>query len=210
MTTRMFHIGLDLGQLQDYSALTVTGEVHQWHGGAERPGSTFAEYQLRHVERFPLGTSYQDIARRVKALQDTEELKGARLHTVVDTTGVGLPVFEMLKTERVRGLVGVTITGGESITAAGSIYRVPKRALVSTLQVLLQNGALRFAANMPLADVLRKELQAFRARINIATGNESFEAWRERDHDDLVLSLAVALWHAHRPRSSHRRRTIAL
>jgi hypothetical protein len=28
-----------------------------------------------------------------------------------------------------------------------------------------------------------------------AAGNETFESWRERDHDDLVLSVALACWH---------------
>jgi hypothetical protein len=27
-----------------------------------------------------------------------------------------------------------------------------------------------------------------------AAANETFEAWRERDHDDLVLALALALY----------------
>ncbi len=30
-------------------------------------------------------------------------------------------------------------------------------------------------------------------RVNIATGNESFEAWREGIHDDLVLAVAMAV-----------------
>jgi hypothetical protein len=28
----------------------------------------------------------------------------------------------------------------------------------------------------------------------VATGHESPEAWRERDHDDLVLAVALAVW----------------
>jgi len=30
----------------------------------------------------------------------------------------------------------------------------------------------------------------------VATGHDSYEAWREGDHDDIVLSLAVACWSA--------------
>jgi len=29
-------------------------------------------------------------------------------------------------------------------------------------------------------------------------GNETFEAWRERDHDDLVLAVGIAAWVAER------------
>jgi hypothetical protein len=31
-------------------------------------------------------------------------------------------------------------------------------------------------------------------KINIATGHDSYEAWREGDHDDLVLAVALACW----------------
>jgi hypothetical protein len=40
------------------------------------------------------------------------------------------------------------------------------------------------------------ELQKFRAKINLDTGEASFEHWRERDTDDVVLALACALWYA--------------
>jgi hypothetical protein len=31
-------------------------------------------------------------------------------------------------------------------------------------------------------------------KINISTAHDSYEAWREGDHDDLVLSVALARW----------------
>jgi hypothetical protein len=31
---------------------------------------------------------------------------------------------------------------------------------------------------------------------NISTGHVTYEAWRERDHDDLVLALCVAVFAA--------------
>jgi hypothetical protein len=44
---------------------------------------------------------------------------------------------------------------------------------------------------------LRESLRVFltfRIKMNVATGHESFGAWRERDHDDLVLAVALACW----------------
>jgi hypothetical protein len=41
--------------------------------------------------------------------------------------------------------------------------------------------------------MLVQELGAFRVKIT-ASANETFEAWRERDHDDLVLAVAMAAW----------------
>ncbi len=31
-------------------------------------------------------------------------------------------------------------------------------------------------------------------KIHVATAHDSYEAWREGDHDDLVLSVAMACW----------------
>jgi soluble P-type ATPase len=36
-----------------------------------------------------------------------------------------------------------------------------------------------------------RELQNFRVKINIATGHDSYEAWRENEHDDIVLAVAL-------------------
>jgi hypothetical protein len=59
---------------------------------------------------------------------------------------------------------------------------------------LMQNKQLKIAQEMPLAETLRKELLNFKVKINIATGHDSYEAWREGDHDDLVLAVAMPCW----------------
>ena len=58
----------------------------------------------------------------------------------------------------------------------------------------MQNKQLKIAEGMPLSDTLRKELLNFKVRINISTAHDSYEAWREGDHDDLVLAVAMACW----------------
>jgi len=44
------------------------------------------------------------------------------------------------------------------------------------------------------AETLKKELLNVRVKIYIATPHDSYEVWREGDHDDLVLSVALACW----------------
>lgn len=201
-----FTVGLDIGQSQDPTALTVVEDV----------GGDPTCYHLRHVERFELGTSYAEVAERVADLMSRDALtacetekKRTGQHTVeqsrkeipptlvVDATGVGRPVVEMLRDEGLHPK-SIWITGGDSVSRDGSEYRVPKRELASTVQALLQAERLKFAKNLPLRDVLIDELQKFRAKINLDTGEVSFEHWRERDTDDVVLALACALWHAER------------
>ncbi len=187
-------VGLDIGQSQDHTALTAV----------EHAGRGEQEYRLRHVRRFELGTPYPQIAETVAGLMDADGLQtkdptaGLISPTlVVDATGVGRPIVEMLEEEGCSP-VAIWITGGDSVNHEGREYRVPKRELASTVQALLQSGRLKFAAGLPLREVLTDELQKFRAKINVETGEASFEHWRERDTDDVVLALACALWHADR------------
>jgi hypothetical protein len=47
---------------------------------------------------------------------------------------------------------------------------------------------------MELWPALKKELLNFRRKINLKTAHDSYEHWRESDHDDLVLAAALACW----------------
>jgi hypothetical protein len=214
------YVGVDLGQQRDYTAISITEKVllptgtyssepyfdwdtqrTRWHSVEQgKP-----EYRLRHLERPPLGTSYVDVVERILELLGSLAKLDKELVLAVDTTGVGRPVADMLKrhlekwletNRQVRLTTGwITITGGDSVTKAeGGGLRVPKRDLASAPLVLMQNGQLKIAAEMPLAETLRKELLSFKVKINISTAYDSYEAWREGDHDDLVLSVALACW----------------
>ena len=94
------------------------------------------------------------------------------------------------------GPIGVTITAGVTYTRAGrDDLRVPKRDLAGLVQLGLQTEMLKIAADMPLTPTLAREMAAFKGRVNIAA-SDSFEAWREGEHDDLVLAAALAVWGA--------------
>ena len=178
-----FHVGLDLGQATDYTAIAVVEEAGD-------------DLHVRHLERFR-HTLYPDVADRVGALMDGPQLEG-KTSLVIDATGVGPAVTDIF-TKRGRAFKAVKIHGGDAESREGSIYRVPKRNLVSALQAALQTGALKIASSLELAEVLRQELLNFRIKINIATGHDSYEHWREGDHDDLVLAAAMAVWSARTP-----------
>ena len=76
-----------------------------------------------------------------------------------------------------------------------SWLRRSRKGLVSILQVLLGTRRLHVAADQPDARQLARELETFQVKLTQA-GNETFESWRERDHDDLVLAVALACWGA--------------
>jgi hypothetical protein len=93
-------------------------------------------------------------------------------------------------------MTSVIITAGSAVTNPGpGLWHVAKKQLVSIMQVILGNSRLRVAPNQEHADTLKRELGTFKAKITDA-GNETFESWREPDHDDLVLAVALACWEA--------------
>lgn len=67
---------------------------------------------------------------------------------------------------------------------------------MTCLQLLLQGRRLKVAESLAEADVLTRELQAFRSKVRLASTHETVEARRECDHDDLVLVVALACWWA--------------
>lgn len=149
-------------------------------------------FVVRHAERFELGTDYSEIASRVRETISSPPIENDYL-LAVDETGVGGAVVEQLKARGVR-FRGVTITGGrEEKRHERDRYSVPKKDLVARAQVLLQNGRLKIVPQLPHARTLVDELVNFRVK-QAAAGRESFEAWRENDHDDLVFALCLATW----------------
>lgn len=192
-------VGLDLGQSADFSGLVI---VERLDVAASEPGERIGERRdVVHAQRWPLGTPYPRIVEDVAALMEAPSLAGAPL--VIDATGVGRGVVDLFRDLHRDGRlerwpIPVTITAGESANG----LHVPKQDLVSKVQALLQSGRLLFAAAMPLREQLERELLGFTAKTS-AAGRTTYEALTEKVHDDLVLALALAVWH--RGQSGQRR-----
>jgi hypothetical protein len=207
-------IGLVLGRPSEYTALALLqGQAPLplppirdiW--GNEYPrkpiGPFHPEYHVRALRCWPLGTAYTEIVAGLIEFLRRPPLDRERVTLAVDATGAGDPVCEMVKVKLgragVRGWqVAVTITAGSGVTLednAPGRWRVAKKQLVSILQVLLGTRRLRVAAGLKESQTLLRELQTFRVK-STEPGNESFESWRERPHDDLVFAVALACWAA--------------
>lgn len=188
-----FFAGLDLGQSMDYSALVIVERQQPPKDdlvlGSKRPP---ARYAVRAIQRWPLGTAYPVIVQELTdRLSQSPLVDNTKL--LVDFTGCGRPVVDMLKQAHLRP-TPISIHGGDRVSHEGMDYRVPKRDLVGTVAVLLQQQRLQIAETLPLTPVLTHELLNFKVQIDPSTAHDSYSAWRERDHDDLVLALALALW----------------
>lgn len=193
---RRFITGLDLGQARDYTAIAVLERVP----GVNADSKPEDRYAVRHLERLALGTSYTTVCEYLVRMFAKPGLAGTML--AVDETGVGRPVVDLLDTSRIDAdLRPITITGGHDVHPGERLgWKVPKKNLVSTLQVLLQARRLTIAKSLPFAPALVEELQNFQVKVTEAA-HETFGALGEGYHDDMVLAIMIAAWAAeHAPK----------
>lgn len=182
-------IGLDLGQVSDSSALAL---ITRLTTGDEEP-----IFQGTYLHRWPLGTSYPKIVEGVTKMLEGESFKHQPLRQqpvlAVDATGVGASVADMFKAANIGAkFMPIIITGGHKVNIDGGTYHVPKRLLVSTLQVALQTKRFKFAGQLPEAATLVSEMQNFQLTIT-EQANDTYEG-RKGAHDDLLLAVAMAVW----------------
>lgn len=178
-----FYLGLDLGQARDYSAISIAERRVELTG--TRDPRTWLEHTttrilVTHLERIPLRTAYPDVVERVRGV--TQRFTGRKLEIILDSTGVGGAVRDMLVYARLGfNVIGVTLTGGERVTVSPGGYYVPRHDLLANLRVLLEKEMLHFLIPAEMAALLRTE----------------FLRWgRRSQHDDLVFAVALACWKA--------------
>lgn len=192
-----FFLGVDLGQRQDPTALAAIERVMTL--GPEVDAATFERvaywsYRVRGLRRLKLGTPYPAIVAEIALVARAVAAQGSAT-VVVDATGVGAPVVDLLR-EEIGGeipLVPVVFTAGDTMRQEGGIYRVPKKDLVHGLMILLEEGRLRLPDDHPESRTLVNELTNMRVKIT-SESNTGYEAWRQGQHDDLVFALALACW----------------
>lgn len=132
---------------------------------------------------------------RVAELLKRAELQATR-RLVVDGTGVGGPVVDLLRGARLAcPITSVTITGAGGEQGSGEEWRVPKRDLLTGLVVLLEQGQLKIPRRLAEAGTLVRELMDIEVRQR-AGGEARMGAEGMGRHDDLAMALALACWRA--------------
>jgi hypothetical protein len=189
--TVKYVLGADLGQSMDPTALCVLQHTHSFREWERGGRDQFEDrFDVRHLQRLPLGLSYPAVVQEVARLLARPPLVG-NCELVVDASGVGRPVSDLFD---VAGLqpTRVTITAGIEQSWTDGGWHVSKTTLISTLDARLHTGELKFAQEMTEAGAMAEELQNFRRHVS-ASGRFQYEA-RATKHDDLVLAVAIALW----------------
>jgi hypothetical protein len=205
---RSYFVGVDLGQVAEPTAIVVVEadtlpyEIRDFGrhgsyiprpvfflpGGKETRDHPPVSYSVRHIERLTEAT-YSDVVNEVRKLE--AQLKPKSI--AVDATGVGRAAVDLFR-EIGDSMQPITITAGDAVTKDPREYRIPKRDLATTAQVLLQGGRLKIARSLREGELLASELQSFRVKVDLLAARDAMAAWREGVNDDLVLALCIALW----------------
>ncbi len=186
-------LGIDLGKQRDHSAVALLERSYE--GGKNY-------YDLTFLERLPLGSSYTAQVEHIKGLHDRLVDQGRDVALVVDRGGVGEGVVDLIRSAKLEP-VCIYMTPGHKMTRDGSSYNVPKKDIVTAVRVLMEGNRLKIHAGLPYARLLISELEGFNYEINArgytTFGNDVGVLWREAQHDDLVLSVAFAVWYGEQP-----------
>ena len=185
-------LGVDVGQAQDPTALVLLGTTGDRH-------------EVGWAEKLPIGTPYGEGVREMAAMADqASQLDGTPCPIVVDYTGVGRPVVELLRNSTTQDVVPVTTTSGGRSTLVDGSWRVPKQELISSLQVVFEQHRIASACVCDGARDLEHELRTYRYEMTPSGG---ITYGGPGGHgDDLVSALALAAWWAERPRRGVRMR----
>jgi hypothetical protein len=146
-----------------------------------------ALYRVHHIERLPLRTPYPAQVARVRFLKSRLPRDATLVIDDGGSRGVG-DMFVDAGLDPIR----VSIVHGLDVHWRDRHVTIPKAHLVSVLVARIHSGELSVSRRLEDWPVLRRELLNFRPEIT-RTGAETWNA-RSGEHDDLVLSLSMAVW----------------
>ncbi len=200
-------LGLDLGQRHDPAAIAIlqrtvepTGAFNHVTWEMDRE----LHFRLCHTERLALGTPYILIVDRIRRLLEKLSAPLPGIHSyagtaplrtlVVDASGVGRPVVELLRKTGIGWTTGpgraaiapvtITASGAPRMEASGEEF-VSRRDLITNLRILLEKRLLKIAGRIHDRQALLKEL----VQVQDRSGSQ---------HDDLAMATALACWRATR------------
>ena len=191
----LWFLALDAGQRRDHSALAVLYLYWIAHGQCRTTYEYLFEpkLEIRFLKRFPIGLSYEKLYEmlkdRLQEFDSTLPLNTRQL--IIDAGGPGPPLVDRLRANLSRHVTikPVIITGGKGAnTLTGGYTGVPRRTIVSNLQLLLAARTLKCDSSLPGWSLLKEELLEL-------SGNDTQPA-ENSAHDDLAIATGLAAWAA--------------
>jgi hypothetical protein len=162
-------------------------------------------WRVVHMERIPLKTKYGEVIRRIAGLLATPQLQAdpdenrSAGELVIDAGGAG-GVAEMFIDNGLKP-ISVIIRGGLDTNWKGrNRFTVAKEELIGLLDARLNHDRypLTFSTQLTEAEAFKAEIADFRRNVSGA-GRMQYEA-RQGRHDDMILSVGLAVWWLSRPK----------
>lgn len=171
-------ISVDIGKKNDYTVICVFQRVND-------------VYHLVLIDRYR-HEDYSVLISKLLRLLEHPQMKDGRIAVIADETGSGQAMIDFIRNEGIPAY-GLHIHGGVKTEMDRDTISAAKNDLVFHLQNVVEKGRLKIADTIKFNADLKKEMQSFSPKINKYTGNISYEAIRAKDHDDIVMSIAMAL-----------------
>jgi len=169
--THRYVIGWDIAKKQDFSVVTVMDT------DATRVNDEGIELRTPHVCEWQRFNTLSYVAQADAVEKIVRHFGG---YVLLDSTGLGDPIYDMLCA---RG-----------VPCAPFVFTSrSKQQLIQNLQIAIQTRSISY----PELTILLQELGAYQYTIS-STGTMQYSA-PEGDHDDAVVSLALAAWAAQHP-----------
>lgn len=220
-----WYIGLDLGQSNDYSALSILEEpvwlteeqalkLNAPTDGWVSP-ARLTQHQLQqahslnyyhgrpahppltvpHLQRFELHTPYPEIVGQVARLLHTPPLRSGAVTLIVDKTGVGAPVIDLFRQGGMTP-IPVIITAGNTVSADPDDGTFRVPKRDLVSAVAVLLEQRRLRIAEALPDTATLSRELQEFRRRVTPeGTDQYASWRESIHDDLVLATALAVWY---------------
>ena len=191
--SRQTFVGVDLGQRRDASTIVAIEQQQERLVWPEVQSSTAPVYRwwfyVRLLERMRLDTPYPEVVKRIRRVLCLPQMQQMPRTLVVDGTGVGIAVVDMLHRAdldcRIRPMVITGSTNTGSHLLRNGYESIGRGELLTWMQILVQRERLLIPVRCREAETLRKEMLSLKL-TSTTTG----------EHDDIAFAVALALWKA--------------
>jgi len=126
--TGNYYAGLDLGKLQDHSALAIVNIEDN-------------SIKLLYIHQFPLNTSYTNVIGHLARANQTFHIN----KTLIDQTGIGEPILEETQNQNLTNTQGIKFT------------QQTKQTLLTNLKLLMEQNRLAIPYNPQLCEQINNQ-----------------------------------------------------
>jgi len=184
-TNYRYIVGVDLAKLRDRTVITtLESEITK---GSEA-------HCVKDIRVLPGGLSYLLQAAQIAAYTDKPCFRTWGVKVLVDASGIGQPVSDILKESHGLKHSKVTITSGDGKNG----NNVSRNYLIRTLIKWIGQPNFFISSDIEEAERLREELESLSIEYR-KDGSASF--YTNQDHDDCLMSLALCTFQLERSKS---------